>query len=169
MVLGLLCVFQDTDIIEQIDQDVKQTHLVIPFFAGDTQFAQSNQEALKRILMAFAKSNPGVRYVQGMTAILAPLFYVFRNDPDEENASFCKLFNLELSRNTFGGWIRNESIKWQQGPAGRLPKGPKEDCDSASQVPTTELLNDESQVHAEADTFFCFVELLSGFRDNFCQ
>lgn len=25
------------------------------------------------------------------------------------------------------------------------------------------------QVNAEADTFFCFVELISGFRDNFCQ
>lgn len=25
------------------------------------------------------------------------------------------------------------------------------------------------QAAAEADTFFCFVELLSGFRDNFCQ
>lgn len=25
------------------------------------------------------------------------------------------------------------------------------------------------QAYAEADTFFCFVELLSGFRDHFCQ
>lgn len=25
------------------------------------------------------------------------------------------------------------------------------------------------QASAEPDTFFCFVELLSGFRDNFCQ
>lgn len=25
------------------------------------------------------------------------------------------------------------------------------------------------QIHAEADSFFCFVELLSEFRDNFCQ
>jgi hypothetical protein len=25
------------------------------------------------------------------------------------------------------------------------------------------------QAFAEADTFFCFVELLSGFRDHFCQ
>lgn len=45
-----------------------------------------------------------------MNEVLAPLFYVFKNDPDEENAAF-----------------------------------------------------------SEADTFFCFVELLSGFRDNFCQ
>ncbi|KAM7461804.1 hypothetical protein LguiA_029925 [Lonicera macranthoides] len=102
--------FQDTEIIEQIDRDVKRTHPDMDFFSGDTPFAKSNQEALKSILIVFAKLNPGIRYVQGMNEILAPLFYVFRNDPSEEFASF-----------------------------------------------------------AEADTFFCFVELLSGFRDHFCQ
>ncbi|XP_057499173.1 uncharacterized protein LOC130783502 isoform X2 [Actinidia eriantha] len=102
--------FQDTEIIEQIDRDVKRTHPDMHFFSGDSQFAKSNQEALKNILIVFAKLNPGIRYVQGMNEILAPLFYVFRNDPNEENAAF-----------------------------------------------------------VEADTFFCFVELLSGFRDHFCQ
>ncbi|CAO2822478.1 unnamed protein product [Amaranthus hypochondriacus] len=102
--------FQDTEIIEQIDRDVKRTHPDMPFFSGDTISAKLNQEALMNILIVFAKLNPGIRYVQGMNEILAPLFYVFRNDPDEENAAA-----------------------------------------------------------AEADTFFCFVELLSGFRDNFCQ
>ncbi|XP_019052152.1 PREDICTED: TBC1 domain family member 13-like, partial [Nelumbo nucifera] len=102
--------FQDTEIIEQIDRDVKRTHPDMHFFSGDSSFARSNQEALKNILIVFAKLNPGIRYVQGMNEVLAPLFYVIRNDPDEENAAF-----------------------------------------------------------AEADTFFCFVELLSGFRDNFCQ
>ncbi|XP_039122842.1 TBC1 domain family member 13 [Dioscorea cayenensis subsp. rotundata] len=102
--------FQDTEIIEQIDRDVKRTHPDMHFFSGDSSFAKSNQESLKNILIVFAKLNPGIRYVQGMNEVLAPLFYVFRNDPDENNAAA-----------------------------------------------------------AEADSFFCFVELLSGFRDNFCQ
>ncbi|KAK7247093.1 hypothetical protein RIF29_41970 [Crotalaria pallida] len=102
--------FQDTEIIDQIDRDVKRTHPDMHFFSGDSQFAKSNQEALKNILIIFAKLNPGVRYVQGMNEILAPLYFVLKNDPDEENAAF-----------------------------------------------------------AEADAFFCFVELLSGFRDNFVQ
>ncbi|OVA10397.1 Rab-GTPase-TBC domain [Macleaya cordata] len=102
--------FQDTEIIEQIDRDVKRTHPDMHFFSGDSSFAKSNQEALRRILIVFAKLNPGIRYVQGMNEVLAPLYYVFKNDPDEENAA-----------------------------------------------------------SAEADTFFCFVELLSGFRDHFCQ
>ncbi|KAM1440235.1 hypothetical protein ACFXTO_014018 [Malus domestica] len=80
------------------------------FFSGDSQDAKSNQDALKTILVIFAKLNPGIRYVQGMNEILAPLFYVLKNDPNEEDAA-----------------------------------------------------------SAEADTFFCFVELLSGFRDHFCQ
>lgn len=102
--------FQDTEIIEQIDRDVKRTHPDLHFFSGDTPSAKSNQDALRIILIIFAKLNPGIRYVQGMNEILAPLFYVFRNDPNEEDPAM-----------------------------------------------------------AEADTFFCFVELLSGFRDNFCQ
>ncbi|KAL9251886.1 TBC1 domain family member 13-like protein [Drosera capensis] len=102
--------FQDTEIVEQIDRDVQRTHPDMPFFSEDSPFAKSNRESLRRILIVFAKLNPGIRYVQGMNEILAPLFYIFRNDPDEENVA-----------------------------------------------------------HAEADTFFCFVELLSGFRDNYCQ
>ncbi|KAL1328683.1 hypothetical protein HN51_038487 [Arachis hypogaea] len=102
--------FQDTEIIDQIDRDVKRTHPDMHFFCSESQFAKSNQEALKNILIIFAKLNPGVRYVQGMNELLAPLYYVFKNDPDEENAAF-----------------------------------------------------------AEADSFFCFVELLSGFRDNFVK
>ncbi|XP_031379432.1 TBC1 domain family member 13-like isoform X1 [Punica granatum] len=102
--------FQDAEIIEQIDRDVKRTHPDMPFFSGDSQYAKSNQEALRSILIVFAKLNPGIRYVQGMNEVLAPLFYVFRNDTDLDNARA-----------------------------------------------------------AEADTFFCFSELLSGFRDNLCQ
>ncbi|OQU88079.1 hypothetical protein SORBI_3003G395300 [Sorghum bicolor] len=99
-----------SEIMEQIDRDVKRTHPDMHFFCGDSSFAKSNQESLKNVLLIFAKLNAGIRYVQGMNEILAPLFFVFRSDPDDKNAKF-----------------------------------------------------------AEADSFFCFVELLSGFRDNFCQ
>ncbi|KAJ0784089.1 putative Rab-GTPase-TBC domain-containing protein [Helianthus annuus] len=102
--------FQDTEIIEQIDRDVKRTHPDMHFFSGDSASAKANQEALKNILIIYAKLNPGIRYVQGMNEILAPLFYVFKNDPNEDFV-----------------------------------------------------------VNAEADTFFCFVELLSSCRDNFCK
>ncbi|CAL4993399.1 unnamed protein product [Urochloa decumbens] len=97
--------FQESEILEQIDRDVKRTHPDISFFS-----AKSNQESLRRILIIFSKLNPSIRYVQGMNEVLAPLFYVFKNDPDPS-----------------------------------------------------------SSASAEADTYFCFVELLSGFRDNYCK
>ncbi|XP_047055614.1 TBC1 domain family member 13-like isoform X2 [Lolium rigidum] len=101
---------KEWDQFVEVDRDVKRTHPDMHFFCGDSSFAKSNQESLKNILIIFAKLNAGIRYVQGMNEILAPLFFVFRDDPDYKNANF-----------------------------------------------------------AEADSFFCFVELLSGLRDNFCQ
>lgn len=65
---------------------------------------------MKRALFIFAKLNPGLRYVQGMNELLAPLYYHFRLDPDRE-----------------------------------------------------------ASAHAEADAFFCFMDIISEFRDNFCQ
>ncbi|KAG8369645.1 hypothetical protein BUALT_Bualt14G0035200 [Buddleja alternifolia] len=137
--------FQDTEIMEQIDRDVLRTHPDIHFFSGDSSFAKSNQEALRNILVVFAKLNPGIRYVQGMNEILAPLFYVFKNDPNEENAngvlspamrSFSDVKHLQVFLNGVTAFLILKLLK----PAS-----------------------------AEADTFFCFVELLSGFRDNFVQ
>ncbi len=65
---------------------------------------------MRRCLLVFAKLNPGLRYVQGMNELLAPLYFHFRTDP-------------------------------APGAAG----------------------------HAEADAFFCFMDLLAEFRDHFCQ
>ncbi|XP_044464452.1 TBC1 domain family member 13-like isoform X3 [Mangifera indica] len=71
---------------------------------------QHFEEAMRNILLLFSKLNPAIRYVQGMNEVLAPLYYVFSADPDEQNA-----------------------------------------------------------VNAEADSFSCFVRLLSDSVDHFCQ
>jgi TBC1 domain family member 13 len=103
--------------MEQIDRDVKRTHPDMQFFCGDSSFAKSNQvnlhalwvqtvlsgpclifylfyysyqESLKNVLLIFAKLNAGIRYVQGMNEVLAPLFFVFRSDPDDKNAVWSK-------------------------------------------------------------------------------
>lgn len=39
----LLIHCQDSEIIEQIDRDVKRTHPDMHFFSGDSSFAKSNQ------------------------------------------------------------------------------------------------------------------------------
>ena len=67
-------------------------------------------QEMKRALFVYAKLNPGIKYVQGMNEIYAPIYHQFATDTDADSAQ-----------------------------------------------------------HAEGDAFFCFVELVSEFRDHFCQ
>jgi hypothetical protein len=67
-------------------------------------------QEMKRALFMYAKLNPGLRYIQGMNELYAPLYYLFKTDADRTSARY-----------------------------------------------------------AEADAFYCFVELISEFRDHFCQ
>lgn len=60
-------------------------------------FYYSHQESLKNVLLIFAKLNAGIRYVQGMNEVLAPLFFVFRSDPDDKNAVWSKRLFLPSS------------------------------------------------------------------------
>ncbi|KAM3359794.1 hypothetical protein P3S68_019505 [Capsicum galapagoense] len=57
------------EISEQIDQDVKRTHLDLHFFSGDTPSSESNQDGWSIILIIFSKLNPD------------NTFYLFWNDP----------------------------------------------------------------------------------------
>ena len=57
---------------------------------------ETHQDVIRRILFIYAKLNPGVRYVQGMNEILAPMYYVFAHDSNplfqhhaEADAFFC--------------------------------------------------------------------------------
>ncbi|KAG8639289.1 hypothetical protein MANES_14G132800v8 [Manihot esculenta] len=101
--------FQHTEIADQIDRDLQRTHPNIKFFSGDSSFSRKNRDAMRNILLLFAKLNPAIRYVQGMNEVLAPIFYVFSADTDQQNAA-----------------------------------------------------------NAEADSFSCFVRLLSDSVDHFC-
>ncbi|XP_020224953.1 TBC domain-containing protein C1952.17c isoform X3 [Cajanus cajan] len=78
--------FQYTEIVEQIDRDLQRTHPDLPFFSGESSLSRKNREAMKNILLLFAKLNPEIRYVQGMNEVLAPIYYVFSTDPDKQNA-----------------------------------------------------------------------------------
>ncbi|GFH21846.1 RabGAP/TBC protein [Haematococcus lacustris] len=57
----------------------------------------------------YAKLNPGLCYIQGMNELIAPLYFLFKHDPDPQ-----------------------------------------------------------ARQYAEADAFWCFMELISEFRDHFC-
>ncbi|KAI4369762.1 hypothetical protein MLD38_018171 [Melastoma candidum] len=99
--------FQESEILEQIDRDVKRTHPDMIFFSGDSAYAKSNQDSLRNILIIFSKLNPGIRYVQGMNEVLAPLFYVFKTDPDEENTAAAEADTFFCFTELFGGFRDN--------------------------------------------------------------
>lgn len=133
---------QYSEIMEQIDRDVKRTHPDMHFFCGDSSFAKSNQvnlhgscalslnsdvrwavwsfcdahqESLKNVLLIFAKLNAGIRYVQGMNEILAPLFFVFRSDPDDKNAVWSKrlfyqIHSAQLTSEAFPVWFSHDYL-----------------------------------------------------------
>lgn len=102
--------FEHTEIADQIDRDLQRTHPDMKFFSGESSLSKKNMDAMRNILLLFAKLNPTTSYVQGMNEVLAPIYYVFSTDTDEQNVA-----------------------------------------------------------HVEADSFACFVRLLSDSVDHFCQ
>lgn len=81
---------------------------------------ETHHDVIKRILFIYAKLNPGIKYVQGMNEILAPIYYVFAHDTSrlfadfaEADAFFC--FTQIMSE------IRDRFIKsLDSGPTGIL-------------------------------------------------
>jgi hypothetical protein len=45
---------------------------------------------LARILFVYAKLNPIIKYVQGMNEILAPIYFVFANDPSSDFSEYAE-------------------------------------------------------------------------------
>lgn len=82
--------FQDTEIMHQVERDVQRTHPDLEFFVGESCEATVHREELKRALFMYAKLNPGLRYIQGMNELIAPLYYLFGNDPDRGNRAFAE-------------------------------------------------------------------------------
>ncbi|KAH1201919.1 TBC1 domain family member 13 [Glycine max] len=63
----------ESEIVEQIDRDLQRTHPDLPFFPGESSISCKKREAMKNIILLFAKLNPEIRYVQGMNEVLAPI------------------------------------------------------------------------------------------------
>eukprot|EP00298_Acanthocystis_sp_HF-20_P013935 c20567_g1_i2.p1 GENE.c20567_g1_i2~~c20567_g1_i2.p1 ORF type:complete len:542 (-),score=163.71 c20567_g1_i2:203-1828(-) len=70
--------FENDKLFAEIDKDVKRT------LPDSDYFTKRFHDEMLRILFLYAKLNPGVKYVQGMNEILAPLFYLFEQDSSIE-------------------------------------------------------------------------------------
>ncbi len=86
--------FKDKAILAEIEKDVSRTYPDLHFFQareGDESLPHNkNYRALKQILFVYAKLNPGIRYVQGMNELLAPIYWVFAHDTDSSFQSFAE-------------------------------------------------------------------------------
>jgi hypothetical protein len=63
---------------------------------------------MARILFIYAKLNPGVKYVQGMNELLAPIYYIFATDKhplfenySEPDAFYCFTNIMAETRDIF--------------------------------------------------------------------
>jgi hypothetical protein len=71
----------DAELRAEILKDVERTYPEMAFFCQPEHAA-----AMARILLVYAKLNAGVRYIQGMNELLAPLLYVCAGDRSHEVA-----------------------------------------------------------------------------------
>jgi len=102
--------FEDEEIRAEIEKDITRTHQSLMFFHKEVpkdsmsltyqwnRPERKHSDILTRILMVFAKLNPGIKYVQGMNEILSPIYYVFSTDSTDkqwaEADSFYCFMNL---------------------------------------------------------------------------
>ena len=69
-------------IIEQINRDLPRTRFDVPFFEDKNKNNEKeiNYDVLRRILFFYSKEHEELGYVQGMTEIIANIFYIFSKD-----------------------------------------------------------------------------------------
>ena len=97
---------RDEELRVEIEKDIQRTLPGVPFFTD-----AGNLAAMSRILFVYAKLNAGVRYVQGMNELLAPIWLVMAtaDDPSrdgsmadaEADAFFCFMGLMAEVRDLF--------------------------------------------------------------------
>jgi hypothetical protein len=126
----------DDALDEDIWKDVQRTHPGLHFFT------QSTYERMRRILYVFAKLNPGIKYIQGMNEVLAPIVFIFGSDVRTAiltgSGSTSSLSTITANNSNNSTTTDNDSLKWSM-----------DDC--------------------EADAFFCFTTLMGDVRDLFIR
>ena len=87
----------------ELQDDNDYTRLIL-----NNESIEKHSDVMARILFLYAKLNPGVKYVQGMNEILAPIYYCFAQDPNpsyqksvEADAFNCFTLLMAELRDTF--------------------------------------------------------------------
>lgn len=87
----------------ELQDDNDYTRLILK-----NESIEKHSDVMGRILFLYAKLNPGIKYVQGMNEILAPIYYCFAQDPNpayikdaEADAFNCFTLLMSEVRDTF--------------------------------------------------------------------
>ena len=137
----------DAALQAEIAKDIERTNPELNWFNKEEHLLP-----MRRILFVYAKLNSGVRYVQGMNEILAPLWFVLANDRArrEEEAAAAAAFALTSASASAGA------------PAASTVTAAAQAAAEAARA--ARLL-----AEAEADAFFCFMALMAEIRELFIQ
>ena len=94
--------FSDINLNKEILKDIRRTRTHMNFFlkpfkiqthsTHGTHSIQedcvTNADIMNRILFIYGKVHPEVNYVQGMNELLAPIFYCYSEDTNEDNCNY---------------------------------------------------------------------------------
>ena len=142
----------DEELRREIRKDVDRTLPDYAFFAREDPRGCIHHTALSNILFLYAKLNPGIRYVQGMNELLAPIYYVFCSELEGAEAAAAQ---APVSATTGGGAAASET--------------PGTVAVSSIALVGLDAADAASWEAVEADTFFCFTNLMAEVRDHFCS
>jgi len=86
--------YKEDDSLNVIEKDVARTLPALHFFGEESMGGNEHSDALRSILFVYSRTDLNLKYVQGMNEVLAPIYYVFANDPidgkyAEPDAYFC--------------------------------------------------------------------------------
>lgn len=130
-----------------------------------------HHDVLRRLLFLYAKLNPGVRYVQGMNEILAPIYYVFASEPDYVSCGKGTPYNDKTKvRGPFGDISHSASRSQSSSDEEAETEGEiTKHHSSISGLASEDLLDVYLYSDAEADAFFCFTNVMAEIRDRFIK
>jgi hypothetical protein len=153
----------EVELRETIWKDVQRTH------PGWHFFADARCEIMERILFIYAKLNPGVEYVQGMNEVVAPILFVFGSGGGANSSGGgggggggrgSTASGGSSDDSTIGSSGSGDSSGHALAESGYSPEGSRS---------LLELSKYAFEDNYEADTFFCFCNLMGDIRDVYMQ
>lgn len=76
--------FQNEELYAEIGKDVSRTLPDYGFYSEEQPGGQVHRNAILEILFVYARLNPGIRYVQGMNELLAPIYFIVAQHAESE-------------------------------------------------------------------------------------